>query len=93
MKKAGTKNIENLEAKVNPFRGRAKSHKIEWTQKTWNPSAGCTKISSGCKFCYAETMAKRLQGTGMEGYENGFEFNVVLFLTSSLTTYRSELRN
>ena len=52
-------------------------HKIEWTEKTWNPSAGCTKISSGCKNCYAETMAKRLQALGMTGYENGFKFNTV----------------
>ena len=58
MKKVETKNNENLiEAKVNKLKGRAKSHKIEWTEKTWNPSAGCTKISSGCKNCYAETMA------------------------------------
>ncbi len=52
-------------------------HKIEWTEQTWNPSAGCTKISSGCKNCYAETMAMRLQSMGVEGYENGFEFNTV----------------
>lgn len=51
--------------------------KIEWTQETWNPSAGCTKISSGCQNCYAETMAKRLKGSGAVGYENGFEFNTV----------------
>ena len=77
MKKVETKNIENLEAKVNPLRGRAIKHKIEWTEKTWNPSAGCTKISSGCKNCYAEKMAIRLQAIGMEGYENGFKFNTV----------------
>jgi len=78
MKKVGTKDIENLiETKVNKLKGRAKSHKIEWTEKTWNPSAGCTKISSGCKNCYAEKMAIRLQAIGMEGYENGFEFNTV----------------
>ena len=52
-------------------------HKIEWTEQTWNPSAGCTKISSGCKNCYAETMAIRLQAMGVEGYENGFKFNPV----------------
>ena len=52
-------------------------HKIEWTEQTWNPSAGCTKISSGCKNCYAETMAIRLQAMGVEGYENGFKFNTV----------------
>jgi len=54
-----------------------KKTKIEWTEQTWNPSAGCTKISSGCKNCYAETMAIRLKAMGIEGYENGFEFNVV----------------
>jgi protein gp37 len=53
------------------------AHKIEWTEQTWNPSAGCTKISSGCANCYAETMAVRLQAMGVEGYENGFEFNIV----------------
>ena len=53
------------------------AHKIEWTEQTWNPSAGCTKISSGCKNCYAETMAIRLQAMGVEGYENGFKFNPV----------------
>lgn len=53
------------------------AHKIEWTEQTWNPSAGCTKISSGCKNCYAETMAVRLQAMGVGGYENGFSFNTV----------------
>lgn len=70
--------LKNLiETEVNTSRGRAKTHKIEWTEKTWNPSTGCTKISSGCKNCYAETMAKRLQGSGVVGYENGFKFNTV----------------
>lgn len=50
----------------------AQKSKIEWTQSTWNPTTGCTKISSGCKHCYAETMAKRLQAMGVRGYENGF---------------------
>ena len=53
------------------------AHKIEWTEQTWNPSAGCNKISSGCKHCYAESMALRLQAIGVEGYENGFQFNTV----------------
>ena len=52
-------------------------HKIEWTEQTWNPSAGCTKISAGCQNCYAETMAIRLQAMGVKGYENGFKFNIV----------------
>ncbi len=44
--------------------------------KTWNPFTGCTKISPGCKHCYAETMAKKLQKWGTPGYENGFRFTV-----------------
>ncbi len=52
-------------------------HKIEWTEMTWNPTAGCTKVSAGCKNCYAETMAIRLQAIGVIGYENGFQFSIV----------------
>ena len=51
--------------------------KIEWTEETWNPTTGCTKVSAGCKNCYAEVMAKRLQAMGVPGYENGFEFSVM----------------
>jgi len=54
-----------------------KPHKIEWTEQTWNPTKGCTKISAGCKNCYAETMAMRLQAIGVKGYENGFKFDIV----------------
>lgn len=50
---------------------------IEWTDATWNPSTGCNKVSAGCKNCYAETMAKRLQAMGAPGYENGFEFTLM----------------
>jgi protein gp37 len=46
---------------------------IEWTEMTWNPVTGCTKISQGCKHCYAERMAKRLRAMGAERYRNGFE--------------------
>jgi protein gp37 len=46
--------------------------RIEWTEMTWNPVVGCTKISAGCKHCYAEVMAKRLQAMGVPGYEDGF---------------------
>ena len=45
---------------------------IEWTESTWNPVTGCTKISSGCKNCYAERMAKRLHAMGQPNYINGF---------------------
>ena len=46
---------------------------IEWTQMTWNPVTGCTKISAGCKNCYAERMAKRLQAIGVARYANAFK--------------------
>lgn len=46
---------------------------IEWTEMTWNPVTGCTKISQGCKHCYAERMAKRLTAMGSGRYRNGFE--------------------
>lgn len=50
----------------------ATNSKIEWTEQTWNPVTGCTKVSPGCKHCYAEVMAKRLQSMGTPGYEDGF---------------------
>src|SRR5690349_2195251 len=46
---------------------------IEWTEMTWNPSTGCTKISAGCKFCYAEIMSKRLKAMGIPKYKEGFK--------------------
>jgi protein gp37 len=49
---------------------------IEWTESTWNPVTGCTKVSSGCKFCYAEKMAERLQAMGQTNYRNGFELTL-----------------
>jgi protein gp37 len=54
-----------------------KTTKIEWTEATWNPSVGCSKVTSGCKNCYAEVMARRLQAMGTAGYENGFEFTLL----------------
>lgn len=45
---------------------------IEWTQATWNPVTGCTKVSLGCRNCYAERMAHRLQSMGLRKYRNGF---------------------
>ena len=47
---------------------------IEWTDETWNPSTGCTKISPGCKHCYAETMARRLHKMGQKKYRNVFTY-------------------
>lgn len=50
----------------------ASTSDIEWTEQTWNPTTGCTKVSAGCKNCYAEVMANRLQAMGTPGYENNF---------------------
>jgi len=54
---------------------------IEWTEMTWNPTTGCTKISQGCKFCYAEVMSNRLQSMGVPKYKHSFK----------LRTHRSAL--
>ena len=51
----------------------ANNTKIEWTETTWNPVTGCSKISPGCEHCYAERMALRLQAMGQAKYANGFE--------------------
>jgi protein gp37 len=50
---------------------------IEWTEMTWNPTVGCTKISPGCKNCYAEKMAERLMAMSTPGYENGFKLTLL----------------
>jgi protein gp37 len=52
------------------------SSTIEWTESTWNPLTGCTKISPGCKNCYAERMSLRLRAMGQENYANGFELTL-----------------
>ena len=49
---------------------------IEWTERVWNPTTGCTKISQGCKYCYAEVFARRLTAMGLEKYANGFELTL-----------------
>lgn len=49
---------------------------IEWTESTWNPLTGCTKVSPGCKHCYAERMALRLQHMGQPNYTNGFKLTL-----------------
>lgn len=53
----------------------ANSH-IEWTEATWNPVTGCTKVSAGCKNCYAERLAKRLEAMGNHRYRNGFQLTL-----------------
>jgi protein gp37 len=54
----------------------AKGSIIEWTESTWNPVTGCTKISPGCKHCYAERLAKRLKAMGQPNYQNGFQLTM-----------------
>lgn len=56
---------------------------IEWTEATWNPVTGCTKVSQGCKYCYAEVLARRLHAMGASGYEN--EFKIVTCHESRLS--------
>ena len=55
----------------------ANNSKIEWTDATWNPVRGCTKISPGCKHCYAETFAERFRGVKGHPYEQGFDLRLV----------------
>lgn len=50
---------------------------IEWTEQTWNPTVGCSKISPGCANCYAEIMARRLKAMGVKGYEKGFKLTLL----------------
>jgi len=49
---------------------------IEWTESTWNPVTGCTKVSPGCEHCYAERMTRRLKAMGQPNYRNGFQVTV-----------------
>ena len=49
---------------------------IEWTEETWNPTTGCSKVSQGCKFCYAEILSKRWQAMGVEKYKDNFEVRI-----------------
>jgi protein gp37 len=51
--------------------------KIEWTDATWNPVRGCTKVSAGCKHCYAETFAERFRGVKGHPFEFGFDLRLV----------------
>ena len=55
----------------------SENSKIEWTDTTWNPLRGCTKISPGCKHCYAEAFAERFRGTPDHPYQQGFDLRLV----------------
>jgi protein gp37 len=65
---------------------------IEWTEMTWNPVTGCTKISPGCKHCYAERMALRLQAMGMPRYRAGFGLTLHEDLVELPTTWKKPRR-
>ncbi len=70
----------------------ATNSSIEWTESTWNPVTGCTKISPGCKFCYADRMAKRLKAMGSPNYQNGFKLTLhdhVIYLPLSWKSPRT----
>lgn len=64
------------------------SSRIEWTNMTWNPVTGCTKVSQGCKHCYAERMAKRLKAMGVERYRDGFKVTLHEDLVNLPKTWR-----
>lgn len=55
----------------------AEHSSIEWTDATWNPVRGCTKISPGCKHCYAERFAERFRGVAGHSFERGFDLQLV----------------
>jgi protein gp37 len=62
---------------MNGLQGMSEHSKIEWTDATWNPLRGCTKLSPGCKHCYAETFAERFRGVKGHPYEQGFDLRLV----------------
>lgn len=65
---------------------------IEWTGSTWNPVTGCSKISPGCKHCYAERMANRLEAMGMQKYRNGFKVTLHPNLISEPLSWKKPRR-
>lgn len=67
----------------------ASKSKIEWTEVTWNPVTGCTKISPGCENCYAEKMARRLQLMGSPNYKNGFKLTCHPHLITTPLSWRN----
>jgi len=61
---------------------------IEWTDATWNPVTGCTKVSPGCKHCYADRMARRLKAMGQPRYRNGFQITLQPDLITQPLTWK-----
>ena len=67
----------------------ASNSSIEWTESTWNPVTGCTKISPGCQHCYAERMAHRLRAMGQPNYVNGFTLTTHEHAVETPLTWKS----
>lgn len=65
---------------------------IEWTESTWNPVTGCTKVSPGCKHCYAERMARRLQAMGQRNYRHGFALTLQPHMLELPLRWRKPMR-
>jgi protein gp37 len=72
--------------------GMASRSSIEWTDATWNPVRGCTKISPGCKHCYAETFAERFRGVAGHPFEKGFDLRIVAEKIADPLRWRSPRR-
>ena len=70
----------------------AEKSSIEWTDATWNPVRGCTKISPGCKHCYAETFAERFRGVKGHPFEQGFDLRLVPEKLNAPISWRKPLR-
>jgi protein gp37 len=70
----------------------ALNSQIEWTESTWNPVTGCTKVSQGCKFCYAERMAERLQAMGQANYRHGFQLTLQPHMLDLPLKWKTPLR-
>lgn len=66
--------------------------RIEWTDATWNPVRGCTKVSPGCKHCYAETFAERFRGVKGHPFEFGFDLRLVPSKLSQPLQWRTPRR-
>jgi protein gp37 len=70
----------------------ATNSSTEWTDTTWNPLTGCTKISPGCRHCYAERMARRLKAMGQSNYANGFRLTLHEDMLGQPLTWRKPRR-
>lgn len=68
--------LESKEVVIKLKKSNSSKSSIEWTDVTWNPCTGCDKVSAGCKYCYAEVLAKRLKAMGQEKYINGFDLTL-----------------